>query len=448
MKRIFLLFTLVVFILGNSGVAEIVSLTILHTNDFHAHLLPDEKGQGGAARIAGYFKHIRQHEKQVLILDAGDMISGTPVSSMFKGEPIFRVLDHWGIDASILGNHEFDYGWDRIERYREITSFPILCANAYVTESDGMKRLIADAEYKIFTFGALRVAVIAVIAEWTPRMTVKEAVRDVLFLPSIPTLKRLVPIISKQADLVIVLSHVGFEHDRKIAAEVEGINCIIGAHSHTLLKEIQKVNGVPIVQAGEKGLYVGKIDLTADTERDTIVELSYQVLPVNENLAKPDPETENEVRLWEDRAAEIVDRDLGEATENLSKNDLILLAETAFLEATGADYAFQNRGGTRGGIAKGPFSYRTIWNIFPFENTLVTTRIEGNKIPPNFFGKTPIEPDREYSIVTNSFVRDQWTGLFPAYPRMEWTDTGIFLRESINRYLEREKRIGWVRLVR
>ncbi len=430
------------------AIAEIVPLTILHTNDLHAHLLSQKNGQGGAARIAGYMKKVREQEQYVLNLNAGDMISGTPVSSMFKGDPIFRVLNHWGLDAAALGNHEFDYGWDRIRRYQDIAAFPLLCANAYTTGTDGMKHLIADEEYKIFTFGNVRIGVISVVAEWTPNMTVKEAVRGITFLPSIETLQRLVPVVSKQADIVIALTHVGYRHDRTIAEEVDGIDLIIGGHSHTVLKEIQKVRNIPILQAGDDGLYVGRIDIRADTETDSIVEMKYTLLEVDESLAAPDSETQKEINRWEKETSEMVDRPLGEAAVDLSKNDMILLANDAFLEATGADYAHQNRGGTRGGIPKGTFSYRTIWNIYPFENTLVTAQVKGNRLPDAFFGHEPIDPEKEYTIVTNSFVRDQWVSLFPAFPRMEWTDTGIPLRDSIIKYIEKREKIGWLRLVR
>jgi 2',3'-cyclic-nucleotide 2'-phosphodiesterase (5'-nucleotidase family) len=104
---------------------------------------------------------------------------------------------------------------------------------------------------------------------------------------------------------------------------------------------------------------------------------------------------------------DIVDRPLAEAVTNLSKMDMVLIAEAAFLESTGADYAHQNSGGTRGAIKKGAFSYRTIWSIFPFENTLVTTEMPGKDIPQHFYGHKPIDPAKTYRVVTNSFVRDQ-----------------------------------------
>ncbi len=430
------------------GTSDNVSLTILHTNDLHAHLLPDEENIGGAAVIAAYYKKVRAEQEHVLIFDAGDMVSGTPVSSVFKGEPVFRVLNFWGLDAAVLGNHDFDYGWQRIERYRDIATFPILCANAFYTGPDGKHHLIADADYKIFSIEDLRIGVIGVVAEWTPLMTSKEAVKEVIFVSSLDTLKKLVPKVSKKSNIVIILSHVGIEYDEVIAEQVENIDLIIGGHSHTLLKEIRKINTVPIVQAGSKGRYIGRIELDVDTANDEIDQMSYQVLPVNSELSKPDQPTLRRISQWEDQVADIVDRPLGIATENLSKMDMVGIADMAFLEATGTDYAFHNRGGIRGSVSKGPFTYRRIWEIFPFENTLVVTEIKGSDIPEGFLGKEPIDPEKEYRIVTNSFVRDQWDRIFPDYPELDWKDTGISLRDSVIRYIERENKIGWVKLVR
>ena len=428
--------------------AEIVPLTILHTNDLHAHLLPDEKGQGGAAIIAGYYRQARNEVKNVLILDAGDLISGTPVSSLFKGDPIFHVLNHWGISAAALGNHDFDYGWERIERFREIAEFPLLCANAFVLGPDGMQHPPADEEYHIFTWGALRVGVIGVIAEWTPQMTTRDACRGVTFVSSIPALQRLVPTVAEKSDLVVVLSHVGIEHDQKIAEQVPRIHLIVGGHSHTRLAEAKVVNGIPIVQTGSNGRFVGRIDLAADTKKKQIVNFAYRLLPVDKTLAPEDPETAESVKQWEKQVGEIVDRPLGTATENLSSAELCAIAEAAFLEAADAEYAYQNPGGTRGTIPKGAFTLRAVWNVFPFENTLVTAELQGKAIPAEFHGHRPIDPERKYRIVTNSFVRDQWRRNHPDLAGLEWTDTGLSLRDSVVRYIERRKTISPVVLER
>ncbi len=427
--------------------AEVVPLTILSTNDIHSYLSPDPENRGGLSRIAAYNKKVRATERNVLILNAGDMASGTAVSSLFKGDPIFHVLNSMKTDAAVLGNHDFDYGWQRIRNYRDIATFPLLCANAHTIGSDGKRHLIADEAYRIFRYGELKVAVIGVLTERTPAMTTKFATEGVTFLPIVKTLETLVPAVSSESDIVIALTHAGIRQDELIPRKVDGIDLIVGGHSHTTLKQAKEINGVPIIQAGDNGYFIGRVDMTVDTDEDCIVDFSYSLIEIDASM-DDDPETTHVVNEWESRVEKLVDRPLAEALANLSERDMMFIAEAAFLESTGADYAHQNSGGTRGEITQGVFSYRTVWSIFPFENTLVTAEMLGKDIPDHFYGHQPIDPKRTYKTVTNSYVRDQWQRSYPELSFVEWDDTGIAMRDSILRYMVKKAKINRIRLVR
>lgn len=448
MKRITSLFIVIYALFILSIPADIVPLTILTTNDLHAHLLPGEKDIGGAARIAAYNKKIRSQEKNVLILNAGDMVMGTPVSSIFKGVPIFHVLNYWGIDAAAIGNHEFDYGWQKIEEFKQVANFPLLCANAFVMGTNGTMNRIGDLDFKVFNYGKLHIGVIGVVTELTPEMATKFAVKDVHFTKSSDALNRLVPELSKKCDVLIALTHIGLEYDRAIAQTIEGIDLIVGGHDHIRLEKAIVEKGVPIVQSGSNGKFIGRIDLKADTEMDQITDFAYRLIPVDNQLIEPDPETEQTIREWEKKVSDIVDRPLGTAETDLSPRDMLDIAEAAFIEATGADYAHQNSGGTRGGIAKGEFTYRTIWNIFPFENQLVTATCKGKDLPDGFYGLQPAEPEKTYTLVTNSFIRDQWERYRPEHSNVKWQEINMTLRDSVIRYIEKRKKIGQVKLTR
>ncbi|MBN2328337.1 MAG: bifunctional metallophosphatase/5'-nucleotidase [Candidatus Omnitrophica bacterium] len=428
--------------------AEIAPLTILFQGDVHSFLSPDENGSGGAARAAAYFQQVRRQEANVLILNSGDLVTGTPVSLMFNGDPVFHVANHFGLDAAVLGNHEFDNGWQRISHHRDIAQFPILCGNAFVTEPDGKWHVLGDAPYKIFTKGKLRIAVLGVVTENTPFLTQKRNTEGVKFVKAADALQSMAKEASKESDLIVALTHVGIDFDPGIAEQVEGLDLIIGGHSHTVLKNEKRINGVPIVHAGARGRYIGRIDLTADTETDRIVDFNYQLISVDENIGGEDPATAVEVKKWEDQVSELVDRRLGEAQNSFSKNDMIMLANAAFLEATGANFSYQNSGGTRGSLKKGEFSYRDIYNIFPFENTLVVASVLGKDIPKHFYGPEPIDPQRRYKIVTNSFVSDQVQRYLPALQSVVWTDAGVWLRDAVIRYVEKRNKIDRVNLTR
>ncbi len=474
--------------------AEIIPLTILSTNDLHGHLIPDKADRGGAARIAAYFKKVRLEEKHVLILNAGDMISGTAVSSVFSGDPIFHVTNHWGLDAACLGNHEFDYGWQRIERFRDIANFPLLCANAFVKNAQRQHEILGDAEYVIIEKGALKIGVIGIVSEDTPFDTTKFATDGVNFPGEIETLNHLIPIVSEQCDMLIALTHVGKYNDLRIAKKTIGCDLIVGGHSHTRISRITKnkdkfigilqfnprdnttgnrkylknvglelgeyndttifsakyISPIPITQAGEYGKFIGRIDLTFDTEKDQIQDFSYKLIPVNKDLAAPDPQTLREVRKWEEQVEEMLDRPLGVAQSEFDKTAMLCLAEESFMQSTGADYAHHNSGGTRGLLKKGAFDYREIWNIFPFENTLVVAQCKGSEILDSkfgFYGHNPVDPNKTYKIVTNSFIKDQMEKQ-SQHISLVWQDTGITLRDSVLKYIEKRKTIKPFKLIR
>src|SRR5712692_9752348 len=123
------------------------SLTILHTNDLHARLLPDAKKRGGFAHMVMAIRREREGCNSCLLLNAGDLVQGSPVSTLFRGRPVYELANLFGFDASTIGNHEFDYGWKKIAEFISVARFPIVSAN--VTDDKG--RLLASSPYVIQT---------------------------------------------------------------------------------------------------------------------------------------------------------------------------------------------------------------------------------------------------------------------------------------------------------
>src|SRR5688572_12630740 len=176
--------------LGPAGPREDTVL-LFHTNDLHGHveMLPT---------LSGLVKAERTKRRDVLWLDAGDQISGTPVSSMYQGTPVFALTGLAGVDASCLGNHEFDHGFARIAKFREAAPYPLLCANARSPEGE----LLADAEWTVLPVDGVRVGVIGLLTEKTPAMTVKKGNEGVRFEAAKAALRRLVPVVRKECDLL------------------------------------------------------------------------------------------------------------------------------------------------------------------------------------------------------------------------------------------------------
>src|SRR5215813_14266114 len=109
--------------------AEVRSLTILHTNDLHARLSPLDNGRGGFAHLAAVIQHERAHCSDCILLNAGDLVQGTPVSTIFHGLPVYEIANLFGFDAATLGNHEFDYGWTQARKFIQTATYPVVTSN-------------------------------------------------------------------------------------------------------------------------------------------------------------------------------------------------------------------------------------------------------------------------------------------------------------------------------
>src|SRR3954471_21529564 len=118
--------TLLLLLLGIGSVeAQSRTLTILHSNDLHAHLLPDDMDRGGFARLATVVRREESHCDACLYLNAGDLVQGTPVSTIYRGEPVYSIANLLGFDASVVGNHEFDYGWQQVQHFGKTARYPL-----------------------------------------------------------------------------------------------------------------------------------------------------------------------------------------------------------------------------------------------------------------------------------------------------------------------------------
>ena len=113
------------------------TLTILHTNDTHAHTLPNKDGIGGYATIAGYIRRVKSQRDDVLVLDAGDRITGTPISAIFKGQPVFKIMNTIPYDVTVLGNHDFDFGWQAIDGFAKIADPPLPASQNRIRVASG-----------------------------------------------------------------------------------------------------------------------------------------------------------------------------------------------------------------------------------------------------------------------------------------------------------------------
>ncbi len=386
--------------------STIDTLVVLHTNDFHGYISPDGDRAAGLARIATYFDRERARSSKMLALDAGDCVSGTPVSTLFQGRPIFEVMTAVGYDAVVLGNHEFDYGWHEILAYRDIADFPLLSANARGPAGE----LIADAPFATLNLEDLRVGIVGVTTEKTRDITTTKGNEGVTFDGEIASVRSAVDSIKSHVDIVILLSHAGHVADSTLAESVDGIDLIVSGHNHTVLSSPQIVRGTPIVRAGAYTSHVGHVQLLYDHDAGQVTKVEGFVVPAaDDRLQQPDPKVAAIVAKWEDRVSELVDITIGHTERDWSEEEMYMLVEHILATRSGSDIGFYNKGGVRNRLYQGNITVRHIWTIHPFGNQLAIVQILGKDIGGKLLERltvagTALDPDQLYTVATSSFV--------------------------------------------
>jgi 5'-nucleotidase/UDP-sugar diphosphatase len=403
-----LIFILIPIMLSGHLSADQKQLVILHTNDFHGHIA-QENEYAGAARIAALVKETRAKYPGVLVLDGGDKISGTPVSTMYEGVPIFEVLNEVGYDAGALGNHEFDHGYKQMLKFKEIANYPILAANAFAPDGS----LLGDAPSLITTVNGIKVGIIGLITDQTPYMIIPAGNEGISFAPPEAMLRAMVAAMRPQVDLLLVVSHVGHLEEQALARDIEGIDIIIGGHTHTTVLTPVKVGNTYVAQAGYYGAYVGKIVLTVDTETDSMTAFKGTLIPAAD-LPAPDKKVDRLVKRWEKKVSRKVDFKIATAARDYTKSEMQPFLQKVLADATGADFGYYNMGGIRDIIRQGQVTARQIWNIEPFSNQLVTVTATGDLVKVMLQGEstqaermTTINDDQMYTIATSDFVAAQ-----------------------------------------
>jgi len=250
-------------------------LTILYTNDWHSRLEPFDKdggpysGQGGAAYRSALIKKIRSEEKNVLLLDAGDIFQGTPYFNYFGGEPEYKIMTAMGYDCVTLGNHDFDNGIEGILKQLPHAGFQFVNCNYDLSETD-LKDVVKP--YKIINKGNIRIGITGVGIDFKGLVPDKLC-KGVKYNDPVSLANNMATWLKKdkKCDLVICLSHLGYEYKNDKMSDIifarlsKNIDLILGGHTHTFLEEaILKTNAdgkdVVISQAGWAGLRLGRID--------------------------------------------------------------------------------------------------------------------------------------------------------------------------------------------
>ncbi|MGA9117179.1 MAG: bifunctional UDP-sugar hydrolase/5'-nucleotidase [Bacteroidota bacterium] len=367
------------------------TLVLLHTNDMHAAFLPREAAWsrenpkpmvGGFNELAFAVDSIRQRHPGALLLDAGDFMTGNPIADMVHdgayGGALIAMMNRIGYDAASPGNHDLDISQENLRALVGLARFPFLCANMA-----GANGLFPEngREYVILEREGVRIGLFGLMSQDLYGLVNQNNLKGIRVLSPDETARRLVAELDPQTDLVVALTHQGAREDSILAAAVPGLDVIVGGHSHTRITAPRAVHGALIVQTGSSAENLGVLELTVQDDR--VAGHRGGLIPLWARTGRTTRLTPmiDSLRAEVDSAyAEVIavlseDWKRGEGETGIG--NFILDAMT---EAAGAEIGFTNSHGIRRDVPAGPLTRRTLYEVMPFRNTLVTFQLSGSRL--------------------------------------------------------------------
>ena len=356
-------------------------IILLHTNDTHGRVVYDEFGIIGIDRIAAIHKSIPNS----ILLDAGDTLHGLPAATLNRGADIAALMKAAGYSAMTVGNHDFNYGWGRLEELRDTAGFPFLASN--VTKTDGSQYLDDTAVIEV---SGVKIGLLGITTEATAHLAMPGYVSGLAFADPVTTAKDKAALLqSRGVHLIVAVCHLGDEPyngtlSTQLAREVPAIDIIIDGHSHTALPEGLLENGVLIAQAGDHGNSLGKVEITVENGR--VISKTASLISFEEAQSiEPDETVAAMLAGITADLEQLMSEPVGESTAEMSsarapgvrtqEMPLGNLIADAYRESADADIAIVNGGDIRADIVPGVITKGGVISVLPFGNTLMVKTV-------------------------------------------------------------------------
>ncbi|UWP99282.1 bifunctional metallophosphatase/5'-nucleotidase [Aliiroseovarius crassostreae] len=402
--------TVAALALGAGAAAADYSLTVLHTNDFHARFEPISKYDsgcseesnaegkcfGGSARLVSALAEARARSNNSILVDGGDQFQGTLFYTYYKGKLAAEMMNKMGYDGMTVGNHEFDDGPEVLRGFMDAVTFPVLMSNADVSGEP----LLHDKLQKsvVIERGGEKIGLIGLTPQDTDELASPGP--NVIFTDPVQAVQGEVDKLTAMGvNKIIVLSHSGYGVDKKVAAETTGVDVIVGGHTNTYLSNSSgkaegpyptMVGDTAIVSAYAYGKFLGELNVTFD-DAGKILEAKGEPLimdgAVSEDAAtkariaeaaKPLDEIRNKVVA---SSAEAIDGERGSCrAKECAMGNIIADAMLDRVKDQGIEIAIQNGGGIRASIDAGDVTMGEVLTVLPFQNTLSTFQVDGATI--------------------------------------------------------------------
>src|ERR1700754_241393 len=406
-----LLLTLV--FVARSFVPDRVQITILGTTDLHGNINPidyytNKADNRGLAKVATLIKRIRKEHSNVLLIDSGDTIQGSPLES-FHGrknnqpiDPMILVMNSLNYDAMAVGNHEYNFGLKVLEKARGEANFPWLSANTY----DIAKQQPHYKPYIVKEVAGVRIGILGLTTPGVPNWDNPPNYAGLEFHEPVSEARKWVPILrdEEKADVVVIAMHMGLGEDLRtgevspgqvaheneatsIAKEVPGVDVIFMGHTHREVPSLY-INGVLLTQANYWGKNLARTDLYLQktTAGWRLYAKSARTLPTDDKV-EPDPDVTKLAEPYDNETQGWLAKVIGQSAEELTAKEarfrdtaILDLIQKVQLEAGKADVSMVASFNSEARIAKGPVSVRDIAGLYVYENTLVVLEVTGQQL--------------------------------------------------------------------
>jgi len=383
--------------MGYANSAKLRTISLIHTTDLHGHILPTvtyggHKNVGGFARCVTLIRRWRLENPDSLLLDLGDVFQGTAESLLSEGNLMIRIFNRLNYDAWTLGNHDFDWGPEVLEKNLTLSQAPILTGNLTLGvrrpgNFDGAWKKVLPWMMK--EIGGFKIALIGLVTPGLPYWLTPETLGGVMVTDPAEALARSVAEAKDAgADAIVVMGHMGWRKEDDFAnplndifTKVRGVDLYLGGHTHQHQPSLE-MHGVLSSQAGYFGIHCGKVDLTFDEESRKLVAKTaitewmddrFEEDAIVLEMAQPDLK----------KSAEQLARKLGTATRSIAGSGrgsrLVELFCECFAEAlqknqTPVDGIFHGTFST-GDLPPGEITVADCWKLLPYENLLITAKI-------------------------------------------------------------------------
>ncbi|HLR92160.1 MAG TPA: metallophosphoesterase [Atopostipes sp.] len=376
------------------------NLTVLQLNDVHGYL--DEhfeifyeadgvnfKKVGGYARIANYLNQAREEtNNKVMVLDGGDTFHGTYPVVQTKGKLSIPILNRLGIDG-MTGHWDFAYGPDHLDELASKLNYPMLAINCYKKDTEEL----VFQPYRIKEVNGLKIGIIGIAAMIVDKTMPEQFSKGVSLTSGKEELPKYIREVKENhdVDLVVIMSHLGYPQDMKIAEETDGIDVYLSAHTHNRVYEPAEVNGALLIKSGSHGSFVGRLDLTVEDKK--ITDYTHALVLMDEAVSEEVEMKElvqEKLEPYQEELSEVI----GETKTDLYRNEVLESTMDNFLlqsllEHTGAEATFSRDPFNQiGGYVKRMLGLKVYAKL---ENP------KGYRLQEVFIGDEPLEKERVYN---------------------------------------------------